>query len=125
MKLGAKVILCGPPTLVPRGFEALGCEVAHHLDEILPRCDVVNALRIQKERQERGLFPSLNEYFHFYGITQERLNRAKCLLSATNQPLTEIARDVGCANAEHLGHIFRQHLGVSPSAWRRLNGACP
>ncbi len=77
LKLGAKVILCGPPTLVPRGFEALGCEIAHHLDDILPRCDVVNALRIQKERQERGLFPSLNEYFHFYGITQERLALAK------------------------------------------------
>ncbi len=51
--------------------------MAHHLDDILPRCDVVNALRIQKERQERGLFPSLNEYFHFYGITQERLARGK------------------------------------------------
>ena len=77
LKLGAKVILCGPPTLVPRGFESLGCEIAHHLDEILPRCDVVNALRIQKERQERGLFPSLNEYFQFYGLTQERLDRGK------------------------------------------------
>ena len=42
---------------------------------ILPRCDVVNALRIQKERQERGLFPSLGEYFHFYGLTAERLAR--------------------------------------------------
>ena len=77
LKLGAKVILCGPPTLVPQGFEALGCEVAHHLDDVLPRCDVVNALRIQKERQERGLFPSLGEYFHFYGLTQERLARAR------------------------------------------------
>src|SRR4051794_4599479 len=55
-KLGAHVILCGPPTLVPRGLERLGCEVAHHLDEILPRCDVVNVLRIQFERQQRGLF---------------------------------------------------------------------
>jgi aspartate carbamoyltransferase catalytic subunit len=76
-KLGARVILCGPPTLVPRGFERLGCEVAHHLDEIIPRCDVLNALRIQKERQERGLFPSLGEYSHFYGITRERLARGK------------------------------------------------
>ena len=77
LKLGAHVILCGPPTLVPRGFQRLGCEVAHHLDEIIPRCDVLNALRIQKERQERGLFPSLGEYSHFYGITQERLARGK------------------------------------------------
>ena len=77
LKLGAKVILCGPPTLVPRGFERLGCEVVHHLDEIIPRCDVLNALRIQRERQERGLFPSLGEYSHFYGITRERLALGK------------------------------------------------
>ena len=77
LKLGAKVILCGPPTLVSRGFEKLGCEVAHKLDDVLPRCDVVNALRIQRERQERGLFPSLNEYFQLYGLTGERLAKAK------------------------------------------------
>jgi len=77
LKLGARVILCGPPTMVPRGFEQLGCEVAHHLDEIIPRCDVLNALRIQRERQERGLFPSLGEYSHFYGITQQRLALGK------------------------------------------------
>ena len=77
LKLGAKVILCGPPTLVPRGFEKLGCEVAHHLDDVIPRCDVVNALRIQRERQERGLFPSLSEYSHFYGLTRERIQRGK------------------------------------------------
>ncbi|RUL85726.1 aspartate carbamoyltransferase catalytic subunit [Tautonia sociabilis] len=76
-KLGAKVILCGPPTLVPRGFEALGCEVAHHLDEVLPRLDVVNVLRIQFERQQKGLFPSVSEYFYFYGMTRERLERSK------------------------------------------------
>ena len=61
-KLGARVILCGPPTLVPRGMERLGCEVAYHLDDILPRCDVVNVLRIQFERQQKGLFPSVAEY---------------------------------------------------------------
>lgn len=77
LKLGAKVILCGPPTLVPRSLERLGCEVAYSLDEILPRCDVVNVLRIQFERQQRGLFPSVSEYFHFYGMTQARLDRSK------------------------------------------------
>lgn len=77
IKLGAKVLLCGPPTLVPRGFERLGCEVHHHLDAILPRCDVINVLRIQFERQQTGLFPSVSEYFHFYGMTRERLNRAR------------------------------------------------
>ena len=77
LKLGAKVILCGPPTLVPKGWERLGCEVAYHLDEILPRCDVVNVLRIQFERQQGGMFPSVAEYSQFYMMTQERLGLAK------------------------------------------------
>jgi aspartate carbamoyltransferase catalytic subunit len=76
-KLGAKVILCGPPTLVPKAWERLGCEVAYHLDEILPRCDVVNVLRIQFERQQGGLFPSVAEYSQFYMMTKERLRLAK------------------------------------------------
>ncbi|GAC1341151.1 MAG: aspartate carbamoyltransferase catalytic subunit [Isosphaeraceae bacterium] len=76
-KLGAKVILCGPPTLVPKSLERLGCEVAHHLDRVLPRCDVVNVLRIQFERQQVGLFPSVAEYSHFYGMTQARMNASK------------------------------------------------
>jgi aspartate carbamoyltransferase catalytic subunit len=76
-KLGARVILCGPPTLVSRGWERLGCEVAYHLDDVLPRCDVVNVLRIQFERQKRGLFPSVSEYSQFYMMTQERVRLAK------------------------------------------------
>jgi len=76
-KLGAKVILCGPPTLVPKAWERLGCEVTHDLDAVLPRCDVVNVLRIQFERQKRGLFPSVAEYSQFYMMTQQRLDSAK------------------------------------------------
>ena len=76
-KLGAKVIACGPSTLVPRSLEKLGVEVAYHLDEILPRCDVVNVLRIQFERQQTGLFPSIHEYFALYGMTEERMKRAR------------------------------------------------
>ena len=76
-KLGAKVILCGPPTLVSKAWERLGCEVVYQLDDILPRCDVVNVLRIQFERQKRGLFPSVAEYSQFYMMTQERLRLAK------------------------------------------------
>lgn len=76
-KLGARVIVCGPPTLVPRAMERLGCEVAYDLDKVLPECDVVNVLRIQFERQERGLFPSVAEYSRLYGMTQARVTRAK------------------------------------------------
>ena len=76
-KLGAKVILCGPPTLLSRGFEKLGCEVAYHLDEVLPKLDVINVLRIQFERDTKSVFPSISEYFRLYGVTGERLARSK------------------------------------------------
>jgi aspartate carbamoyltransferase catalytic subunit len=77
LKLGAKVILCGPPTLVPRSLERLGCEVAYRLDDILDRIDVINVLRIQFERDQRTVFPSVTEYFRLYGMTGERMRRAR------------------------------------------------
>ena len=76
-KLGARVIVCGPPTLVPSQIAAMGVEVAHDLDSVLPRCDVVNVLRIQFERQRGAYFPSIREYFHLYGMTRERLERGR------------------------------------------------
>jgi aspartate carbamoyltransferase catalytic subunit len=76
-KLGAKVIVCGPPTLVPQGIEDLGVEVSHKLDAVLPRCDVINMLRIQFERQRSGLFPSIPEYARLFGMNSERLKQAK------------------------------------------------
>lgn len=77
LKLGARVILCGPPTLVPRSFERLGCEIAYNLDAILPQLDVINVLRIQFERDQRTVFPSVTEYFRLYGMNGERLRRAR------------------------------------------------
>src|SRR5262249_29859860 len=77
LKLGAHVIVCGPSTLVPREIARLGVEVSHDLDAILPRCDVVNMLRIQFERQRSGLFPSIHEYARLFGMDSQRLRRAK------------------------------------------------
>jgi len=81
-KLGASVRLVGPPTLMPYGIEDMGVEVYYSLEEALKDSDVVMALRIQKERQQRGLFPSLREYSRLYGLTEEKLSWAKedCLL---------------------------------------------
>jgi aspartate carbamoyltransferase catalytic subunit len=76
-KLGAKIIVCGPPTLVPQEIEELGVEVSHHLDAVLPRCDVINMLRIQFERQRSGLFPSISEYARLFGMDSARLKQAK------------------------------------------------
>jgi len=76
-KLGAHVIVCGPSTLVPPQLATLGVEISHNLDEILPRCDVVNLLRIQFERQRTGLFPSIHEYARLFGMDGARLTRAR------------------------------------------------
>ncbi len=75
--LGAHVILCGPATLVSRQWEDFGVEVAYNLDDILPRCDVLNLLRIQFERQSTRPFPSVREYALLYAMNRERLERAK------------------------------------------------
>ena len=75
--LGASVAVCGPPTLIPYGVEAFGIDVYHNLDEALEGADVVNVMRIQLERQEGGLFPTLREYNRLFGLTRERLKRAK------------------------------------------------
>ena len=76
-KLGAHVIVCGPATLIPPHIERLGVEVAYNFDRILPRCDCVNLLRIQFERQRSGLFPSITEYSHLFGMNGDRLRQAK------------------------------------------------
>ncbi len=77
MKLGAKVILVGPPTLLPSSFAQLGCELSHRLDDVIGRVDVVNMLRVQFERLAGPAFPSTNEYSAIYGLTARRLKQAK------------------------------------------------
>jgi aspartate carbamoyltransferase catalytic subunit len=76
-RLGAEVICCGPPTLMPPGLEEAGARVAWDLDRALEGADVVMALRIQSERQEAGLLPSLGEYRARWGLDARRLGRAK------------------------------------------------
>ena len=73
VKLGANVRVAGPPTLIPKGIEAMGVTVHYRLEEALEGADVVNVLRIQRERQKRSLFPTIREYSRLYGLTVERL----------------------------------------------------
>jgi len=75
-KMGAKVTVCGPPTLLPPRVEALGARATTDFDEALAGADVVMMLRMQLERQGRSLFPSTREYFARYGLTTERVARA-------------------------------------------------
>ena len=71
-KLGARVTLCGPPTLVPPEFARLGVRITHDVEDALRRADVVNLLRIQHERQRKTYFPSTGEYSALFGLTAER-----------------------------------------------------
>ena len=82
LKLGAKVTLVGPSTLVPKRFEKLGVRVSHRIDEILAEADVVNLLRIQHERQRKEYFPGLGEYVALFGLTKARAEKLKpsCLI---------------------------------------------
>ncbi len=73
--MGAKVSVCGPSTLIPRGIENLGVDVYHHIDDILPKVDALNVLRIQLEREAGGYFPSLREFHRYFGVTKERLDK--------------------------------------------------
>lgn len=76
LKLGAEVAVCGPPTLVPKGFRDLGVEVFTRVEDAIQWADVLNVLRIQLERMQAGYVPSLREYNRIWGVTNERLARA-------------------------------------------------
>ncbi len=73
-KLGAKVRVCGPPTLIPKYIDQLGVEVSYNVRETLEWCDVANVLRIQLERQDIKYFPSLREYSQYFGINKQLLD---------------------------------------------------
>ena len=75
-KLGAEVAVCGPWTLLPRGIEDLGVKVFGRIEEAIEWADVLNVLRLQLERMEKGFIPSLREYYRVFGVTPERLERA-------------------------------------------------
>lgn len=76
-KLGAKVVVIGPPTMIPKDIEEMKVRVSYNLDKEIEGADFIYMLRIQKERQERGLFPSIEEYAKLYGLNQERMKKAK------------------------------------------------
>ena len=102
-KLGAEVVIAGPPTMMPAEVERFGVSVARSVDEAIEGADVVNILRIQLERQRAALYPSLREYARVYGVNAERIRRAKADVTVMHPgPMNrgvEIAQDV--ADGEH------------------------
>ena len=103
LKLGARVIVCGPATLIPPHITRLGVEVSHDLDAVLGETDVINLLRVQFERQRGAFFPSIAEYAHLFGMNRDRLRRGrKDLLILAPGPINrgvEITPDV--ADGDH------------------------
>ena len=75
--MGAEVTLCGPSTLIPAYAEELGVAVNYDIDEVIEWADAINVLRIQRERMQGGLLPSVREYRNLFGITRERLGNHK------------------------------------------------
>lgn len=76
-KIGAEVILVGPPTLLPRSFEKFGAKVVHDFDSVIGQVDVVNMLRVQFERIKSSQFPSVREFTRLFGLTSDRFRRCK------------------------------------------------
>ena len=76
-KLGANVTVCAPKKLIPAGIEKLGVRVTNKVDDAIKDADAINVLRMQFERDKAGVFPSRMEYFKAFGITEERLKKAK------------------------------------------------
>lgn len=76
-KMGASVTVAGPPTLMPPEIESLGCTAMDKVDDAIRGADVVMGLRIQLERQKKGLFPSVREYHKYFGLTEERISLAR------------------------------------------------
>jgi aspartate carbamoyltransferase catalytic subunit len=103
MKLGAKVAVCGPPTLVPREITALGVEVLPHIEDAIAWADALNILRLQLERMEKGYIPSLREYNRVFGVTMDRLEKApKDLLIMHPGPMNRgVEIDSGVADGPH------------------------
>ena len=75
--MGARVRLIAPRTLIPEDVERLGVEVFHDMKEGLADCDIVMMLRLQSERMRGNFFPSIREYFRFFGLDYEKLANAK------------------------------------------------
>ena len=76
-KLGARVTLCGPSTLMPVEVDKMGVEVSYNVDEVIANSDVLMLLRLQKERMEDKFLPSIREYAKVFGVNKERLKKAK------------------------------------------------
>lgn len=108
--LGAEVMVAGPPTLIPPGIEELGVSVTHDVDRAIRDADVVNILRIQLERQKRGLFPSAREYARLFGINRERLAKAKVDVLIMHPGPTNLGVEISSEVAGSLSSVIDEQV---------------
>ena len=115
LKLGAKVRVCGPPTLIPKHIGTLGVDVSYDLRKSLEWCDIANVLRIQLERQDIKYIPSLREYSLYYGINKkllDSLNKKKVIMHPG--PINRgIELDSDVADSEHSIILQQVENGVA------------
>jgi aspartate carbamoyltransferase catalytic subunit len=133
-RMGAKVTVAGPPTLIPRGVEALGCEVRYTLDE-LEQADVVYALRMQRERMNETWVPSLREYANWYQVNGRRLRPHQVLMhpgpvnrgvelsgEVLDSPQAVITAQVEAGVVVRMAVLYELLAGASAPAPRRHAG---
>jgi aspartate carbamoyltransferase catalytic subunit len=129
--LGARVTVCGPSSLIPRGIEKLGARVTHDLDAALAQADAVNVLRLQLERMKTNLVASMPDYARRYGLTTERLAPHKDLLVMHPGPInrgvelsSEAADGPGSVILEQVSNGVAVRMAVLSllAEWRNKNG---
>jgi len=136
-RMGAEVTVCGPPTLIPRGIETLGCEVAFTLDGI-EEADVVYALRMQKERMSESFVPSLREYAANFQIDTRRLNPRQLLMhpgpvnrgvelsgEAIDSPQSLIAEQVAAGLVVRMAILYELLAGAEQAPSGDGEGSAP
>jgi aspartate carbamoyltransferase catalytic subunit len=125
-KLGARVTVCGPPTMLPPEIAKLGVEITTDVRAALRDADAVNVLRIQFERQNEALIPSIREYARYFGLTEEKLaDRPGGLMVLHPGPMnrdTEIAHEVAEANAETILRQVSNGVAVRMAVLYLLSG---
>jgi len=125
IKLGAEVMICGPKTMMPVFVQEMGVTISHNLEECLAWCDVAMALRIQLERQDQGLFPSMREYHERFGIKMEHLERYPDFVVMHPGPINrgvELASDVADSNRAIILNQVTNGLAVRMAVLYLLSG---
>jgi aspartate carbamoyltransferase catalytic subunit len=130
-KLGAKVTVCGPQSLMPAGIAKMGCTVSHDLDKALEGADAVNVLRLQLERQKQNLVTSVGDYYQAFGVTPERMAAHPDCLVLHPGPMNrgvEIASAVADGPQSVIleqvanGVLVRMAVLSALDSWRTANG---